>query len=72
MPPPPKAKWTTGNPAASVAADGTLSVNVPLKDNNTLVATLRFTLTADRALKLVVDNEPGAARLTGFEAWSDL
>lgn len=67
-----KAKWTTGQPTSSVAADGTLTAAVPLRDNGQLAATLRFTITADRALRVDVDNEPGTAGLTGFEAWSDL
>jgi hypothetical protein len=68
----PKAQWST-NPrevTAGTDADGTFSASLPLYDGKTKAATLRFTITADRALEVVVDNEPGSAGLTGFAAWS--
>lgn len=67
---PPKAKWTTGNPAVNVDAAGTLVTSVPLLDNKVLAATLKFEITADRALKITVENAPGAAGLSDFQAWS--
>jgi hypothetical protein len=54
----------------SVGTDGTLTASVPINDAGTLAATLTFTLTADRALTVLCDNQPGAAGLTGFAAWS--
>lgn len=65
-----KAKWTPGKPVTAVDANGTLSAAVPLLDNGVLAATLTFTITADRALEVICRNEPGAAGLTGFTAWS--
>lgn len=73
MPKPAKAKWTT-IPREIVArpeADGTFTFSVPLLDNGVKQLTLKLTVTADRAVKLLVDSEPGAT-LTGFEAWSDI
>jgi hypothetical protein len=67
-----KAQWTT-NPrevTAGTDADGTFTASIPLLDNGTKAATLRFTITADRALTVLVENEPGSAGLTGFTAWS--
>ena len=65
------AKWSAGVPSFGVGADGTLTVALPLKDGGTLAATLTFTMTAARALQVVMRNEPGAAGLTGFQAWSN-
>jgi hypothetical protein len=68
----PKAQWTT-NPrevTATVSPDGTLTASVPLYDDGVKAATLRFTITADRALTVLCENEPGSAGLTGFTAWS--
>jgi hypothetical protein len=67
---PKPAKWSPGKPAVSVGTDGTLTASVPINDAGTLAATLTFTLTADRALTVLCDNQPGAAGLTGFAAWS--
>lgn len=66
----PKAKWSPGKPTVAVDASGTLTASVPILDAGTLAATLTFTLTADRALTVLCDNQPGAAGLTGFAAWS--
>jgi hypothetical protein len=66
----PKAKWSPGKPAITVGTDGTLTASVPVLDGGTLAATLTFTLTADRALTVLCDNQPGAAGLQGFQAWS--
>lgn len=68
--PPTKARWSAGKPSISVATDGTLTASVPLLDAGTLAATLTFTITADRALTVLCDNQPGAAGLTDFRAWS--
>lgn len=66
-----KAKWTTKPTEVKVATtDGTLSASIPLYDGGVKAATLRFTITADRALTVLCENEPGAAGLTGFTAWS--
>lgn len=66
-----KAKWTTKPTEVKVATtDGTLSASVPLYDNGVKAATVTFTITADRAMEVVVVNEPGAAGLAGFSAWS--
>lgn len=67
------AKWTT-KPAeikAGTDAAGTFSVSVPLYDGAVKAATLLFTLTAGRALRVECRSEPGAAGLTDFQAWSD-
>lgn len=67
----PKAKWTTKATEVKVStAGGTLSASVPLYDDGAKAATVTFTITADRALEVVVVNEPGSAGLTGFSAWS--
>jgi hypothetical protein len=68
----PNAKWSVKATDVKYSTDtaGTLSVAVGLYDNNTKAATLRFTITADRALTVIVDNEPGAAGLSGFQCWS--
>jgi hypothetical protein len=68
----PKAQWTTKPQEVSVGtdADGTFSASIPLYDGKTKAATLRFTITADRALTVLVENEPGSAGLSGFSAWS--
>lgn len=66
-----KAKWTSGNSSSVVDVDGTLASSIPIKDNGILVATLKFALTADRALRVEVISEPGAAGLSAFEAWSN-
>ena len=65
------ARWAAGIPVVTVAADGTLTASVPLLDGLVLATTLTFTLTAARALVIVVRSEPGAAGLTGFQAWSN-
>ena len=65
------ARWGAGVPSFNVDPAGTLTASVPLKDSGTLAATVTFTITAGRALVVVVRNEPGAAGLTGFQAWSD-
>jgi hypothetical protein len=67
-----KARWTPGQPQVAVDQEGALTASVPLRDNNVIVATIRFTITSDRALRINVENKPGSAGLTGFEAWSDL
>lgn len=65
-----QAKWTIGTPTKSVdKTTGTASASVPLLDSGTLAATLTFTITADRTLRVEIDNEPGAPGLSGFEAW---
>lgn len=66
-----KAKWLAGASSSAVDPQGTLLTSIPIKDNGVLVATLTFTLTADRALKVNVISEPGAAGLSAFEAWSN-
>lgn len=68
--PKPRATWTAGKPSVSVGTDGTLTASVPLLDAGVKAATLTFTITADRALTVLCDNEPGAAGLAGFQAWS--
>lgn len=52
-------------------ADGSFFASVPLYDNGVKQLTLQLTITADRAVHVLVDGEPGAT-LTGFQAWSDL
>jgi hypothetical protein len=67
-----KAKWTT-NPreiTAATDADGTFTASIPLYDDGVKAATLRFTITADRALTVLCENEPGSAGLADFRAWS--
>lgn len=73
MPKPPPAKWTTvpKEVVAKTEADGSFTFSAPLLDNGVKQLTLRLTVTADRAVKLVVNGEP-AATLTGFEAWSNI
>lgn len=68
----PQAKWTTKPQEIKVSTDatGTFNASIPLYDNGVKAATLRFTITADRALTVLCENEPGAAGLSGFQAWS--
>jgi hypothetical protein len=68
----PKAQWSTVPREISVTVDaaGTLTASVPLYDDGVKAATLRFAITADRALTVLCENEPGSAGLTGFTAWS--
>lgn len=68
----PKAQWTTKpqEVSAGADADGTFSASLPLYDGKTKAATLRFTITADRALTVLVENEPGSAGLADFRSWS--
>lgn len=66
-----KATWSTITPAVSIDADGTLTASVPIKDGTKLAATLRFTITSARALRVDVLNAPGATGLTDFAAWTD-
>ena len=69
---PVKSVWSPGSPSIAVdSLTGTLTASVPLRDSGTLAATLTFTITADRALRIDVVNEPGSAGLTGFQAWSN-
>lgn len=65
-----RAKWATSAPVVAVDAAGTLTVSLPVRDGGKLAATVRVKLTADRVLQIIVVNEPGAAGLAGFEAWS--
>ena len=67
-----KAKWTTDvrQITTGTDADGTFRASFPLLDNGVKAATLVVTVTADRALRFEVRNEPGAAGLAGFQAWS--
>lgn len=69
--PKPKAKWTTNPKEVSLttAADGTFHLVAPLYDNGTKAVTFDVTITADRVLKFLAENEPGAAGLQGFSAW---
>jgi hypothetical protein len=64
------AAWSMGAPVSSVDVDGTLHASVEVDDGGVLAGTLTFTLTADRDLLVVVTSAPGAAGLTGFQAWS--
>lgn len=64
------AKWVPGTPAVAVNAAGTVTASIPLLDAGVLAATVMFTMTADRALMVTVQNEPGAAGLSNFQAWS--
>jgi hypothetical protein len=68
----PKAKWTTrpNELMTQVGQDGTFTAAIPLYDAGTKAATLTFTITADRVLTVLCENEPGSAGLTGFTAWS--
>jgi hypothetical protein len=67
-----KAQWSVKSTDVKYSTDaaGTLTVAVGLYDNGVKAATLRFTITADRALTVLCENEPGSAGLTGFQAWS--
>lgn len=66
-----RARWGAGKPTVAVSPDGTLLASVPLLDGGKLAATLTFTMTADRALEIRCNNEPGAAGLSDFRAWSN-
>lgn len=50
--------------------DGSFEASVPLYDGTVKQLTVTFTMTADRALRVVCVNEPGAAGLSDFSAWS--
>lgn len=67
-----RARWTTDPRQITTAtdADGTFRASLPLLDNGVKAATLVLTVTADRALRFEVRNEPAAAALAGFQAWS--
>lgn len=64
--------WTTKANEITHNRDvsGTFTASVPLYDGVLKAATLTFTVTAGRALEVVVVSEPGAAGLSGFQAWS--
>jgi hypothetical protein len=64
-----KAKWAVAVTKRSVDAAGTMHVEATASDDGTPVADLALTIDADRALKLLVTNRPGAAGFSGFEAW---
>lgn len=67
---PKKAKWSAGKSKFDVAADGTAMGSTQLLDGGVLAGTVNFTITPDRGLQVLWVNEPGAAGLTGFTAWS--
>lgn len=67
---PKPAKWSVKGAKFAVDADGTLTASIPVLDNGVLAGTADFTVTADRALEVLWTNQPGAAGLTGFSAWS--
>lgn len=64
------AKWVPGTPAVTVNAAGAVTASIPLLDAGVLAVTVTFTMTAERALLVTVRNEPGAAGLSNFQAWS--
>jgi hypothetical protein len=66
------AKWTTNPKEVSVTtgADGTWHLVAPLYDNGVKAVTFDVTITAERFLQFLALNEPGAAGLQGFQAWS--
>lgn len=68
-----KAKWTTDKTKIVVTsnADGSFHAEVPLLDDGVKQLTVKFDVTADREVHVLVDGEPGAT-LNGFQAWSDL
>lgn len=67
-----KAQWTVDRRTvtASTDADGTQHASVPLLDDGVKQGTLQLTMTADRALTVEWVQEPGAAGLSDFRAWS--
>lgn len=69
--PPTKAKWSIrpSDLNAKTSEDGTVTLTAPLRDGTSLVGTLSFTMTSDRALRVQWSAEPGAEPLTGFSAW---
>lgn len=71
MPPPPKAKWSTDPRAitTNVTADGTFEFSAPLLDDKIKAGTFKFSITADRELTVVWEDEPGAAGMLDFRAW---
>jgi len=69
-----KARWSI-NPRDIVSRnrkteEGTLEIELPLLESGEKQATVQLTITADRALLVVVKGEPGMT-LTDFQAWSD-
>lgn len=72
MPPKPRARWTIDPKSVkqSVDANGTVSFSCTLADNGQAALTPTLTVTADRAVRLLVHGEPGA-EITDFQAWSD-
>lgn len=66
---PPKARWTFQPQPMTVAADGTGHGEIVIRDGGTKVATLRFTLTDWRHLRIDATNEPGHVGIDGIEAW---
>lgn len=68
-----RAQWTTKRTEVTTTSrtDGSFAASVPLYDGGVKQLTLRFEVTADREVRVLVDGEPGAT-LSGFSAWSDL
>lgn len=68
-----KAKWSTvlREIVVQQALDGSLHLEVPLYDNGVKQLTQTLDITADRAVEVLVTGQPGA-KLTGFQAWSNL
>ena len=69
---PKPAIWTAGS--LKVVMDkvtGELTASAPLLESKVLAATVNISITADRALRIDVVNEPGSAGLSGFQAWSN-
>ena len=64
-----RAKWTVSVTRRSVDADGTIHVEATAVDDGKPQADLRLSITADRELRLVVQNRDGATGFSGFDAW---
>ncbi len=66
-----KAKWTAKDVKATVDRDtGEFTLQATIMDNGMPQVTPILTVTADRALRLLLKGEPGMT-LTDFEARSD-
>lgn len=62
----PRSRWVAPNVRPTVSEDGVLTAMVPVVDDGRQVGTVRVTLTAERALRVLVDG----VELSDFAAWS--
>lgn len=64
-----RAAWALTVRRRSVDVQGTAHLEAELLDAGVKQLTVRLQVSADRAVRVLVEGEPGAT-LSGFEAWS--